>query len=164
MPLKDFLIQEFDREMANTRKTLERVPAAKWDWKPHAKSGSLGWLAGHIATLPAFGTSIIRRPALDIAGANFPRVEAHGMLIETFDRATEDTRKALADLDEKKLEENWTLTNNGQAIFTLPRYHALRSVCLNHIIHHRAQLTMYLRQLDVPVPGLYGPSADETVF
>ena len=164
MSLKNYLIQEFDREMANTRKTLERVPAGQWDWKPHAKSGTVGWLAGHIATLPGFGTAILRKSSLDIAGANFPRVEAHGMLINTFDRSSEDTRKALADLDEKQLDENWSLTNNGQALFTMPRYHALRSVCLNHIVHHRAQLTVYLRELDVPVPGLYGPSADETVF
>ncbi len=164
MPLKHFLIQEFDRETASTRKTLERVPAAKWDWKPHQKSGTLGWLAGHVATLPGFGTAIIRKPSLEIVGANFPRVERHDMLINTFDRSTEDTRNALSELEDAHLEQNWTLTNNGAPIFTMPRYHALRSMCLNHIVHHRAQLTVYLRLLDVAVPALYGPSADETVF
>lgn len=164
MPFKHLLIQEFDREVSSTRKTLERVPAGKWDWKPHKKSGTLGWLAGHIATLPSFGTTIVRRPSLEISGANFPRVETHDMLINTFDRSSEDTRKALAELEDAHLEQNWTLTNNGQAIFTMPRYLALRSMCFNHIVHHRAQLTVYLRLLDIPVPGLYGPSADETVF
>lgn len=164
MPLKKFLIDEFDHEMTNTRKTLERVPADKWDWKPHPKSGSLGWLAGHIATLPGFGTAIIRKPSLEIAGANFPRVDSHAVLIDTFDRAAEDTRQALSGLAEDQLDHNWTLTNNGQTIFTLPRYMALRSMCFNHVVHHRAQLTVYLRQLNVPVPALYGPSADEAVF
>ncbi|MDE3170906.1 MAG: DinB family protein, partial [Acidobacteriota bacterium] len=120
MSLKNYLIQEFDTEMANTRKTLERVPAAKWDWKPHAKSGTAGWLAGHIATLPGFGTAIIRKSSLDLAASNFPRVETHAMLIDTFDRASEDARQALAGLDEKHLDDNWSLTNNGRAIFTIP--------------------------------------------
>ncbi|MGH9686061.1 MAG: DinB family protein [Candidatus Acidiferrales bacterium] len=164
MPLKQFLIEEFDREMTNTRKTLERVPAEKWDWKPHNKSGTLGWLAGHIATLPGFGTAILRTPSLNIAGAKFPRVESHAMLIDTFDRAAEDTRKALSELKDEQLDQNWTLTNNGQTIFALPRYHALRNMCFNHVIHHRAQLTVYLRLLDVAVPALYGPSADEATF
>jgi uncharacterized damage-inducible protein DinB len=164
MPIKEFLIREFDHEMANTRKTLERVPADKWDWKPHQKSGTVGWLSGHIATLPGYGTTILRRPSLDIAGANFPRVETHAQLIDTFDRASEDTRKALADLNEEQLGHNWTLTNNGQTIFAMPRYDALRAMCFNHIVHHRAQLTVYLRQLNVPVPALYGPSADEALF
>jgi uncharacterized damage-inducible protein DinB len=164
MPINQFLMQEFDREMTNTRKTLERVPADKWDWKPHQKSGTLGWLAGHIATLPGFGTSIIRRPSLNIAGANFPRVESHAQLIDTFDRASQDTRQALAELSDDQLEQTWMLTNNGQTIFSMPRYQALRAMCFNHIVHHRAQLTVYLRQLNVPVPALYGPSADESVF
>jgi uncharacterized damage-inducible protein DinB len=164
MPLNRFLIQEFDREMTSTRKTLERVPADKWDWKPHPKSGTLGWLAGHIATLPGFGTTIVRRPSLEISGTNFPRVERHDMLLDTFDRSSEDTRKALVDLDDTQLEHSWTLSSNGQPIFTMPRYHALRSMCFNHVVHHRAQLTVYLRLLNVPVPALYGPSADETVF
>jgi uncharacterized damage-inducible protein DinB len=164
MPINELLIQEFDREMTNTRKTLERVPEEKWNWKPAEKSGTLGWLAGHVATLPGFGTVIIKQPSLEIAGANFPRVEKHGMLMDTFDRAVQDTRAALSGLTDDQLKQNWTLTNNGQTIFTLPRYHALRAMCFSHIIHHRAQLTVYFRLLGVPVPALYGPSADESVF
>lgn len=164
MPINELLIQEFDREMTNTRKALERVPEEKWNWKPAEKSGTLGWLAGHIATLPGFGTVIIKTPALEVGGANFPRVEKHGMLVDTFDRAVQDTRKALSGLTDDQLKENWTLTAQGKTIFTLPRYHALRAMCFNHVIHHRAQLTVYFRLLGVPVPGLYGPSADESVF
>ena len=164
MPINELLIQEFDREMTNTRKTLERVPAEKWDWKPQEKSGTLGWLAGHVATLPGFGTAIIRTPSLEISGARFPRVEKHSMLIDTFDRAAEDTHKALKGVTDEQLRENWSLSNSGKPIFTLPRYHALRAMCFNHIVHHRAQLTVYFRLLGVPVPALYGPSADESVF
>ena len=164
MPISELLIQEFDREIANTRKTLERVPEEKWNWKPQEKSGTLGWLAGHIATLPRFGTIIVKTPSLEISGANIPRVEKHALLVDTLDQAAQETRAALSRVTDDQLRENWTLTNNGQTIFTLPRYHALRAMCFNHIIHHRAQLTMYFRQLGVPVPGLYGPSADESVF
>ncbi len=164
MPINELLIQEFDREMTNTRKMLERVPEEKWDWKPHQKSGTLGWLAGHVATLPGFGTAIIRTPKREIAGAKFPRVEKHAVLVDTFDRAVEDTRKALTDVTDEQLRQPWTLSNNGETIFTLPRYHALRAMCFNHIVHHRAQLTIYFRLLGVPVPGLYGPSADEAIF
>lgn len=164
MPINELLIQEFDREMANTRKVLERVPEEKWEWRPHAKSGTVGWLAGHVATLPGFGTAIIRTPGLEVVGARFPRVEKHATLIDTFLRAVEDTRKALGEVTDDQLRQTWTLTNNGQPIFTLPRYHALRAMCFNHVVHHRAQLTVYFRLLDIPVPGLYGPSADETVF
>lgn len=164
MPLNELLIQEFDHEIANTRKTLERVPAEKWDWKPQEKSGTLGWLSGHIATLPAFGTVIIKTPALELSGGNIPRVEKHATLVDTLDKTAQEARAALAGVTDEQLRQSWTLKNNGQTIFTLPRYHALRAMCFNHIIHHRAQLTMYFRQLGVPVPALYGPSADEAVF
>lgn len=164
MPINELLIQEFDREMTNTRKMLERVPEEKWNWKPAEKSGTLGWLAGHVATLPGFGTVIIKQHSLEIAKANFPRVEKHAMLIDTFDRAVQDTRAALGGLTDDHLKQEWSLTNNGQTIFKLPRYHALRAMCFNHVVHHRAQLTVYFRLLGVPVPGLYGPSADESVF
>lgn len=164
MPINELLVQEFDQEMANTRKTLERVPEEKWNWKPQEKSGTLGWLAGHIATLPNLGTSVIRAPGLDISALDLPRVDAHAIMVDTFDRAVQDARAALSRVTDDQLRENWTLTGGGRTIFTLPRYHALRSMCFNHIVHHRAQLTMYFRQLGVPVPALYGPSADESIF
>lgn len=164
MAISELLVQEFDREAANTRKTLERVPAEKWDWKPQQKSGTLGWLSGHVATLPAFGSVIIGTHELDITTAKIPRVEKHAMLVDTFDKLSQETRQALTRVTDEQLRQPWSLKNQSQTIFTLPRYHALRAMCFNHIIHHRAQLTMYFRQLGVPVPALYGPSADESVF
>jgi uncharacterized damage-inducible protein DinB len=164
MPISELLVQEFDHEMANTRKTLERVPEEKWNWKPQEKSGTLGWLSGHIATLPGFGIVVVKTPSLEIGGANFPRVEKHALLVDTFDKMAQDARAAISGVTDEELRQPWTLAAQGKTIFTLPRYHALRAMCFNHIIHHRAQLTMYFRQLGVPVPALYGPSADESVF
>lgn len=164
MPINELLIREFDQEMSNTRKTLERVPADKWDWKPHQKSGSLGWMAGHVASLPGFTVVAITKPEMDITGANIPRVQKHADLLDTFATLRQQARDALAGVTDDQLSETWTLKNQGQVIFSLPRYDVLRTMCFNHIVHHRAQLTMYLRQLDIPVPPLYGPSADEKPF
>jgi uncharacterized damage-inducible protein DinB len=161
VPIKDLLIGEFDQEMANTKKTLERVPAEKWDWKPHEKSGSLGWLAGHVATLPVFTTTTITTPELEIATAKTPKVQSQGELLKVFAETSAEARKALESVTDEQLHQPWTLKWNGKEIFTMPRYNVLRTLCFNHIIHHRAQLTMYLRALNVPVPALYGPSADE---
>ncbi len=162
MPLSELLLREFDVEMPNTRKTLERVPAAKWDWKPHAKSGTLGWLAGHIATLPGFSIAVIQTPEMEIAGASFPKVDKHSDLLGTFDSISKQARGAIAGLtDDNLLRDTWTLKWNGKVLFQLPKYDVLRVHCFNHLIHHRAQLTGYFRALDVPLPALYGPSADE---
>ena len=162
MPLSELLLREFDVEMPNTKKTLERVPAEKWDWKPHAKSGTLGWLAGHIATLPGFTLSVIQTPEMEIAGASFPKVDKHADLLTTFDNISKQAREAIAGLtDDNLLRDTWTLKWNGKVLFQLPKYDVLRVHCFNHLIHHRAQLTGYFRALDVPLPALYGPSADE---
>jgi uncharacterized damage-inducible protein DinB len=164
MPINELLLREFDREMSSTRKTLERVPAEQWNWKPDEKSGSLGWLAGHVATLSGFTTVVIRTPGLEIAEANIPKVEKHADLLDTFTKFSQEARKAVEGVTDEQLQYVWTLKRNGTQIFSMPRYDALRTMCFNHIIHHRGQLTMYLRQLNVPVPGLYGPSADEKAF
>ena len=162
MPISELLLREFDVEMPNTKKTLERVPADKWDWKPHAKSGTLGWLAGHIATLPGFTLAVIDAPGMEIAGAEFPKVAKHEDLIETFVNVSKQARAAIAALtDENLLRDTWTLTWNAKVLFSLPKYEVLRVHCFNHLIHHRAQLTGYFRALDIPLPALYGPSADE---
>jgi uncharacterized damage-inducible protein DinB len=164
MPINELLVREFDREMSNTQKTLERVPADKWDWKPDEKSGSLGWIAGHVATLSGFTTVAIKTPGLEIADANIPRVEKHADLLATFAKMSNEAHAALEGVTDEQLQQVWTLKRNGKMIFSMPRYDVLRTMCFNHIVHHRAQLTMYLRQLNVPVPGLYGPSADEKGF
>jgi uncharacterized damage-inducible protein DinB len=161
MPINELLIREFDREMSSTQKTLERVPADKWDWKPQEKSGSLGWMASHIATLPGFTTAIIKTPELDVVNAKIPKVEKPTDLLATFAKSSQEARAALAGVTDEELQQVWTLKRNGAVMFAMPRYDVLRGMCFNHIVHHRGQLTMYLRQLNVPVPGLYGPSADE---
>jgi len=147
--------------MSNTQKTLERVPADKWNWKPQEKSGSLGWMAAHVATLSGFITATIRTPELDVANAHIPKVEKQADLLPTFATSSREARAALAGVTDEQLQQIWTLKQNGNVIFSMPRYDVLRAMCFNHIVPHRGQLTMYLRQLNVPVPGLYGPSADE---
>jgi len=161
MSLVPLLLAEFDQELQSTHKTLERVPAGKWDWKPHDKSGKLGWLAGHLATLPRFVVPVVGESKLDITGYPSPKVNSPSELLDTFAKSREDARQALTTLQDDRLHETWTLTWDGKEIFSMPRYHVLRSMCFNHIVHHRAQLTVYLRLLDVPVPAIYGPSADE---
>ncbi|HWZ98039.1 MAG TPA: DinB family protein [Candidatus Dormibacteraeota bacterium] len=161
MSIAEMLLPEFDTELANTRKTLERVPADKWDWKPHEKSGTLGWLAGHVASLPHFTITTIQTPKLEIEGSTFPSVKTHADLLPTLDSMAKEARTALAGVTDTQMKEIWTLTWKGDVIFSMPRYEVLRVSCFNHIVHHRAQLTMYLRLLNVPIPGLYGPSADE---
>lgn len=161
MAINELLIREFDQEMSNTKETLDRVPANKWDWKPHEKSGSLGWMAGHVAALPGFTAVVVKTPEFEVAGAKIPKIEKHADLLDTFAKLRQEARDALAGVTDEQLQETWTLKQKGNVIFSMPRYDVLRTACFNHIVHHRAQLTMYLRQLDVPVPALYGPSADE---
>jgi uncharacterized damage-inducible protein DinB len=164
MPITELLIREFDKEMPNTKKTLERVPLDKWDWKPHEKSGSLGWMAAHVATLPGFTIMVIKTAEFDVANARIPKIEKPADLLSTFTKVSGEAREALAGVTDEQLAQPWTLKQNGKTIFAMPRYDVLRTMCFNHILHHRAQLTMYLRQLNVPVPPLYGPSADENPF
>ena len=166
MSISQLLLPEFDQEMANTRKTLERVPDDKWGWKPHEKSGTLGWLAGHIATMNDWTMQTIRTDQLDFAPVNgplyeLPKTSNRKELLEVFDRLTREARAALAGASDEDLRKPWTLLMGGQVLFSMPRYAVLRSFCFNHTIHHRAQLTMYFRALNIPVPALYGPSADE---
>lgn len=166
MPIADLLSREFTKEMASTRKTLERVPAGqdKWDWKPHERSGSLGWMAGHVATLPGFALAAITAPELDLINAKIPKVEKQADLLPIFDNLVTQTSTALSKLTDAQFSEEWTLRRGDAVFFKQPRYEIVRAMCFNHIIHHRGQLTMYLRALDVPVPALYGPSADENPF
>ncbi len=166
MSISQLLLPEFDQEMANTRKALERVPDDKWGWKPHEKSGTLGWMAGHIATMNDWTIQTIKTDQLDFAPVNGPRYEQpktsnRKELLEVFDRLTHAARVALAGASDEDLRKPWTLLMGGQVLFSMSRYAVLRSFCFNHTIHHRAQLTMYFRALNVPVPALYGPSADE---
>ncbi|MGB7844110.1 MAG: DinB family protein [Candidatus Acidiferrum sp.] len=167
MTIGQSMLPEFDEEMKNTRKTLERLVDENWGWKPHAKCGTLGWMAGHIATMPGWLTMTINTEELDYAPVNGPayeppKLENKKQLLAEFDKNVTGAREALAGASDADMMKGWKLLAGGQEIFTMPRVACIRSMVMNHIIHHRAQLTMYYRLLGIPVPGLYGPSADET--
>ena len=165
MPIVDALLPEFDHEMTTTRKVLERVPEDKFDWKPHAKSFSLGALAAHVAALPSWGAEALTLTEIDIAGSQPPAAPPSKVeLMATFDANVATTRSALAGKTDGELMATWTLKRGGKAIFSMPKANVLRSFVLSHLIHHRGQLSVYLRLLDVPVPSIYGPSADEPSF
>ncbi|HWR54611.1 MAG TPA: DinB family protein [Bryobacteraceae bacterium] len=158
------LLPEFDHEMANTRRALERVPDGKFGWKPHEKSGTLGWLAGHIAMMPLWAKVTLTTPGLDVmAGDEYkqPAMDTREQLLAVFDEHLADARATIEKATAETFGEPWTLRSGEDEIFTSPKAVVMRSFVMNHMIHHRAQLTVYLRMLDVPVPGLYGPSADE---
>ncbi len=162
MTISESLLPEFDREMANTRKSLERVPEDKLGWKPHPKSQTMRRLAAHVANLPTWVVMAIQRDALDITPPyRMPEPETCAALLAMFDHNVAEARAAIAGAADEHLLKTWTLLVGGREIFTLPRAAVLRSMVMNHLIHHRAQLCLYLRLNDVPVPGLYGPSADE---
>jgi uncharacterized damage-inducible protein DinB len=167
MAIKEMLLPEFDREMGNTRKTLERVPIEKFAWKPHEKSGSLGWLASHVATVARFATIVITTDSLDLAVPSAMRgVQIAGSreeLLKSFDDTAAEARAAIAGASDEHFSKPWTLLFGEKNLMTLPRYEVVRNYMLNHHIHHRAQLTVYLRMNDVPLPALYGPSADESM-
>lgn len=152
--------------MAGARKTLERVPEDKFAWKPHEKSGTMGWLAGHIAEIPQWAVLAVRQDSFDVSpgGAQHeppPVPRSRAELLETFDKNVAAARAAIAEVEDKALSQNWSLLANGQPVLTMSRLAVLRNFVLNHLIHHRAQLGVYLRLNDIPVPAIYGPSADE---
>jgi uncharacterized damage-inducible protein DinB len=166
MTIGQSMLPEFDNEMQGTRKTLERVPDEKWGWKPHEKSGTVGWMASHIATMPDWIGVTLKTDELDYAPVNgpayqLPKIENRQQLLAEFDKNVKEARAALAAVSDADLMKEWTLLAGGKKIFTMPKIACIRGMVLNHIIHHRAQLTVYYRLLGIPVPGLYGPSADE---
>jgi uncharacterized damage-inducible protein DinB len=162
MPLNQAFLPEFDHEMANTRKSLERVPEDKSGWKPHDKSATLGGLATHLATINGWTDAIVGQDSFDVKNAPAPQqIKSRAELLGTFDKNVASARKAIAGATDEQLMKPWSLLNDGKPIFTMPRIAVLRSFIMNHTIHHRAQLGVYLRLNNVPVPAIYGPSADE---
>ena len=165
MPLVDALLPEFDHEMATTRKLLERVPDDRLAWKPHQKSYSLGQLAQHVSTIPMWGSITIEQSELDVvAGGKSPELSSRAELLAAFDKNAAATRAALVGRSDAEFMAPWTLKSGGQTIFTMPKAVVWRSFVLNHLVHHRGQLSVYLRMNDVPLPSMYGPSADEGAF
>jgi uncharacterized damage-inducible protein DinB len=166
MPISQTLLPEFDQEMANTRKILERVPEGRNDYAPHAKSMPLGRLAGHIADLPTWASMTITTELLNFEPGQYQPFIAKSTqeLLERFDKNVADARGRLAGASDEDLMKKWALQLSGKEMFSMPRAVVLRGMVMNHIIHHRAQLGVYLRLNEIPVPGMYGPSADEAPF
>lgn len=164
MTLKETVLSEFDDEMAMTRRLLERLPDGSLEWKPHERSMSLGELATHLAHIPRWGTSILERDGYDLDHADkndAVALTSTAAVLETFDRHAAGVRRTLVDRGDGELVAPWSLNRGEHLIMSLPRVSALRRFVLNHLVHHRGQLTVYLRMQNVPLPPLYGSSADE---
>jgi uncharacterized damage-inducible protein DinB len=168
MTIADTVLPQFDHEMATTRKVLACVPEAKTGWKPHPKSMSLGELAAHLATIASWAVPTLRQPFLDFASAEGqrfapPAFTTTAALLALHDANAAQARAAIAATSDADFLVPWTLRNGAAAIFTMPRVAVLRGFVVSHGIHHRGQLTVYLRLLDVPLPAVYGPSADNGI-
>lgn len=162
----DSMLSEFQQETATTKRLLERVPEEQLSWRPHPKSMSLGQLSLHVASIPGNIVGLAQQEGFDASQANFtpPEVSTVNELLTAFETSIKTAENYLSGLDEKTASGNWRLTSAGKEIFTIPRIGMLRTVMLNHWYHHRGQLTVYLRLLDVPLPVIYGRSADENPF
>jgi len=162
MALVDHLLPEFDHEMATTRKLLERVPEDRLSWKPHAKSYSLGQLAQHVANIPFWGQLTLEQSELDLAAyPTLAELGSRAAILQLFEDKASATRKALLGKTDAELLAPWSLKRGDEKMFTMPKATVWRSFVMNHLVHHRGQLSVYLRQQDVPLPSMYGPSADE---
>jgi uncharacterized damage-inducible protein DinB len=166
MKISDMFLPEFDQEMTTARKTLERIPEDKLGWKPHEKSMTLGRLAGHVAELAGWAVPTLTQDSLDFAPPGQPPFQptiatSRKQVLDIFDKNREESRKAIAATSNDEFMKNWTLLRGGQTLMTMPKIAVLRNFCINHVIHHRAQLGVYLRLNDIAVPSVYGPSADE---
>lgn len=162
MSIAQSLLPEFDQEMANTRKMLERIPEDKFSYKPDPKSMTMGRLAAHVAEMPSWGSMTMGMDSLDLKGPFTPFAPTNRKeLLEGFDKNIASARAAIAAGTDEQFMQPWSLKMGEQVLFTMPRIGVIRSMVMNHVIHHRAQLSVYYRLNGVPVPGMYGPSADE---
>ncbi len=166
MSISESLLPEFDHEMANTRRSLEGLPEDKFTWKPHEKSMTLGKLATHVATLPGWAVTTIQQDSLDIAppGAppfELPKLNSVKQLLDTFDEEVRKARASIAGASDGLFFKPWQLLMGGKELVTMPKIAVLRGMVMSHLIHHRAQLGVYRRLNNLPVPAIYGPSADE---
>jgi uncharacterized damage-inducible protein DinB len=163
MSIAQALLPEFDAEMATTRRCLERVPENRLDYKPDPKSMSLGRLAGHVAEMPSWGSVTVNSDALDFAKGEFTPMDmtSRAQILAAFDKIVADSRAALASATDERLMGPWSLKNGETTLMTMPRIGVIRTFVMNHTIHHRGQLSVYLRSVGALVPSIYGPSADE---
>jgi uncharacterized damage-inducible protein DinB len=161
MSYADALLPEFDQEMANTRKVLELVPDDKLDWKAHPDMHTIGWNANHLGEIPGWVEGILTQLSWDIAPAEGPRYESpqlasRNAILQLFDQNVAAARQAIHNVQEEDLDVPWSLLANGEPLFTMPRRAIIRTFVINHLIHHRAHLCVYLRLNEIPVPGMYG--------
>lgn len=162
MSISETFLPEFDEEMANTRKMLAVVPDGKFDYKPHEKSMTLGRLAGHVAEMPGWGGHTLKVETFVLEpGQTGYQAESRQAMLEKFDAEVKETRELLSSFPDEEWPKTWNLIYGGKNVFSMPRLGVWRSTVMNHMVHHRAQLGVYLRLLDVEIPGMYGPSADE---
>ncbi len=162
MDFRDRLLPEYDREMGVTRKLLERVPDGKLAWRPHEKSMTMGRLATHLAELPGRMVKLVQGNSYDMTGPYAPHVAAsRAEILQLFDESVATARKEIAAKTDAEWMAPWTFKREGKDLFTMPKAAMIRTMLMNHTIHHRAQLGVYLRLNDIPVPSVYGPSADE---
>ena len=156
------MLPELENELAMTRDALARVPTDMLDWQPHPRSGSFGWMAGHLANLPHWGLMTLTTPELELADTPPPpNAASTEEALASFDQNVAAFLEALRGASDERLHENWRLIYKGKELFKMPRIAVIRGMVMNHIIHHRGQLTIYLRLNELPLPALYGPSADE---
>ena len=166
MTISEMLLPEFDQEMASTRRILDRVPEDKFTWKPHAKSMTLGRLATHISEIPAWAARALTVSEFDMAPPGGPALQPRALgstaeILALFDKNVVEGRRALAAVQDAEFERPWSFKRAGQIIWTRPKHDVFRRMAMSHIVHHRAQLGVYLRLQEVAIPGVYGPSADE---
>ena len=166
MSYAEMTLPEFDQEMASTRKVLERVPNDKLDWKAHPKSNTIGWNANHLAEILGWVDGMLTMSSWDIAptdGERYqsPKLTTRQEILDLFDRNVAAARKAIAAVKDDELAQQWSLLVAGKPFLTMPRVKVIRKFVLNHVIHHRAILCVYLRLNDIPPPGMYDPTGDE---
>lgn len=166
MSISESILPEFDQEMAGTRKVLERIPDDKLDWKAHPKSNTIGWVAAHLAEIPGWVGGTLTQDSWDlnpVGGEPYksPVATSRQQVLEVFDKNVAEARAAIVATPDSDYMHSWSLLSGGETLMKMPRIAVIRGFVLNHTIHHRAHLCVYLRLNDIPVPGLYGPSGDE---
>jgi uncharacterized damage-inducible protein DinB len=164
MRLVDSLLAEIDQEAQTTKRVLERIPENKLNWKPHPKAFSLGQLALHIASVPGSVAAAAAPDTMEAPTFSQPEAKSRQEVLDTFTKSLATARETLQKMDDARLLSTWSLTKNGKVLMSIPRIAFIRSILMNHNYHHRGQISVYLRMLDVPVPSIYGPSADENPF
>ena len=164
MKLVDSILMEIEQEAKTTKRVLDRIPEDKLAWRPHPKSFSLGQLALHIASVPGSVAAAAVPDSMEAPNFSQPEPQSRQAVLDTFSRSLESAKDTLKKMDDARLMSTWSLTKNGKVLMSVPRISFIRSILMNHNYHHRGQLSVYLRMLDVPVPSIYGPSADESAF